>query len=401
MTNFSFYNISKEMNFSQESLWENFRPPDTNEWAENILKQPDTILMLLLGFSGICANFLSMIATANIPHGLTVHTKLIISLAISDILICGSVIMHVVSKIFFPKLIPKLYSKEERMTSSCMNVFVLSLNTMAHLISLLNLVAMAIDHYIAIMKPLHRQNILSRKKGNIIIIILWLLALIGGFSNFLSGLGSYDSNSKRTYCEYITRNKYHSEYLVFSITFISLFMIVYIYVVICIEIKKLQVRTPGSKKSTMRNKKAMITTLIIIGTFIVCYLPTMLFQIIMIIQVHIDVNKVKTLFSVLLKVNKYLYVLLLLNCLLDPIIYAVRLKEVQHGYRKLTLRCRNALCKKKNDMDFEHSSFLDRQTTTRTRFLVLEMESNGKPFKGGQRNQSIYSDCSYPLNDDV
>jgi hypothetical protein len=82
------------------------------------------------------------------------------------------------------------------------------------------------------------------------------------------------------------------------------------------------------------NAKTLVTTLLIIGTFVLCWIPLFTFQTILLIQVHINRDAViKTLKSLILA-NKYLYMLLLVNSICDPIIYAVRLKEVQLGYKR-------------------------------------------------------------------
>ena len=44
-------------------------------------------------------------------------------------------------------------------------------------ITLLNLFLMAIDHYVAIMKPLHHGRLLSKRRTRILIIFCWALAL--------------------------------------------------------------------------------------------------------------------------------------------------------------------------------------------------------------------------------
>jgi hypothetical protein len=85
-------------------------------------------------------------------NGLTTHSKLIISLATSDILVTISVFAHLIIKMFNQPLNPLSTSSSERLSSSCQFAFVSSLNIMAHLISLFNLLMMAIDHYFAIMR---------------------------------------------------------------------------------------------------------------------------------------------------------------------------------------------------------------------------------------------------------
>lgn len=352
--------------------WTNLQPQNIHERAEVILSQPETILILVLSFLALLVNTVSICATANIPHGLTTHSKLIISLAFSDILVTFSVFIHVLNKVFNSANLPPLLDPDERLTSSCMFALINGLNIMAHLISLLNLLAMAIDHYIAVLQPLYYNTILSRIKGNIMIALLWILAFIGGFCNFLTGLSTYkDRERYMNYCEVIMYNNFQGEYLIMITTFICLVSISFIYLRIYCEVKAINSRLTYLQKDNFHNKKSLITTLLIIGTFILCWLPTCIFQIAMVIQIHVNRDMVQKLFVTLLRANKYLYALLLLNSVCDPIIYAVRLKDVQMGYYKLLSRCFKCYAIKIKE-EWQHS-YLDRRNT-RTKSSIVEMD---------------------------
>lgn len=204
---------------------------------------------------------------------------------------------------------------------------------MSFLIALSNLLAMALDHYIAIMIPLQYPRILSKRRGYLLIGILWFLAALGGFSNFIIGAIGYKPQKLFNFCEYIMYDNYHAEFLIFGVTIICLFAITFIYTRIYFEVKKIQAKTSLVPNYTLHNNKAMITTLVIIGTFIICWLPNCIFQITMIAQIHLNKKMVYKLFDTFLLISKYLHILQLTNCIIDPIIYAVRLKIVKTGYR--------------------------------------------------------------------
>lgn len=356
------------------SSWANLKAQNLHERAEVILMQPETILTLFLCFAALLANIFSICATSHNPNGMTTHSKLIISLAISDILTALNVFTHILNKVFNAIKMPPLFTPEERLTSSCMFAFVNAFNTSAHLISLLNLIAMAIDHYIAIMRPLHYSHLMSRVRGNIMIICLWFLAFFGGVSNFLSGIPNFKSEMNYVnYCEFIMYNEFHGEYLVIATTFFTVVTITYIYIRIYCEVKTLNCRVAYMRKDCLHNKKAMVTTLLIIGTFGVCWLPSCLFQIAIIIQIHVDAESVNHLFGTLLRANKYLYALLLFNSLCDPIIYAVRLKYVQIGYYRFLAHCLKFYETKLQKEGYEGRKFIRRGTATR--FMTLDVEA--------------------------
>ena len=118
-------------------------------------------------------------------------------------------------------------------------------------------------------------------------------------------------------------------------------VIVYIY--IRIYVKVLRHRRPGSyveeqnQVSINKASKALITTLLNLGTFIITWLPLCLFQVTMIIQVQHAPKAVFENMLLLAEVDKYLFALLMLNAIADPIIYAVRIHEVKVGLSRLFL----------------------------------------------------------------
>lgn len=318
-----------------------FKSTNLSERANIILIQPETILTLFLCFIAIIANVFSICATCHMPSGLKTHSKLIISLALSDLLIVFTVLTHILNKVFITPLLPPFFTPHERLTSACMSSFVNALNASANLISLLNLFAMAVDHYIAIMRPLHYPRLMNKYRGNVMIVTLWCFAFIGGFSSFFSGISTFthEISQKFNYCEFILYNEFQVEYLVFATAFISLIAIMYIYLRIYCKIRNSKFRDTYMQKDSLHNNKAMVTTLLIIGTFILCWLPTCVFQIALIIQIHVDEAAVKQVVTSLFRASKYLYVLVLLNSICDPIIYAVRLKFVKIGYYRFLSRC--------------------------------------------------------------
>ena len=296
-------------------------PGFTNERALRILSQPHTIIVFILCFLTIGANSASLIAMTKIRGELTTHFRLIISLAASDILVSSSVLLHFLNHAFNPTLPVMWPDMDDRVRSQCMFVFDLGLNTTAHIITLLNLMGMAIDHYLAILKPLRYNTLMSTRRGVLMIILLWMIAFICGMSDFLVGLVGYTDRHKKVlnYCEYIELERYQPEYTTFFIALICLLVMMTSYLTIYYEVHKRRLNcNPGSLEVCPRNRKALITTLLILGTFCICWIPTCIFQVALVIQAHINTNVLKELQEEFLNATEYLYDLLLLNSLLDP-----------------------------------------------------------------------------------
>lgn len=386
---------SNFVNIINSTTWANLQPQNIHERADEIFTKPENIITLILCFLALAINAMSIAATAHIPHGLTNHSKLIISLAASDILVTISVFMHILIKVLVaPIILPTLDNMSERLTSACMFQFVNSINITAHIISLLNLFAMALDHYISILQPLHYYHIMNRFRGNLMITVLWVTAFVGGFSNFFAGFAKTAEDSYMNFCEYTLYTEYQAEYIVIIMALICLISISVIYIRIYREVKRINAKCATLLKDGLHNKKALRTTLLIISTFVVCWLPSMTFQIAMIIQVHVNTDSVKDLFETLIRANKYLYALLIVNSLCDPVIYAVRLKEVQHGYFRLLSRCSKFYQDKVRREIYNQSRIsynCKRRSTENTiKFLLTDFNSN-------QSTSGLNRDPSSPL----
>lgn len=324
------------------------------------LSQPHNIISLVLGIVGIIFNVFSILALFQIRNRLNTHYRLIISLAVSDTLIGISILMHLINKIVHTSYKFGSGPWDERLKSRCFFLFIKALNTTSLNISLLNLMGMSIDHYMAITKPLKYHKLMDKKRARIMIITLWIIATICGFSGFFSGISIHKIYRERynfNYCESVHKSLYyHEEYSMLVIAFLCTIVMFFIYVRIYVKVKRH--RAPGEigqvninrKREEKRNKKALITTLLVLGSFVLCWLPTCLFQLVLMVGVRTRLVDLKSLdpnlFQLLIHADKYLLNLLLLNSICDPIIYTVRCQEVRLGYRRLFGRL---LGKKRNN----------------------------------------------------
>ncbi len=318
-----------------------FMEYDIGERARAFFSQPTTIVALILGFLAISLNVLAILAISKIRGSFSPHYRFIFSLAVSDILIGASVTMHIINKAVNPGYYPGIGPAEARLRSRCLYVVIKALNTTSLNITLLNLMGMAIDHFLAIVKPLHYPTLMNKHRASVIIATFWAIAILCGFSDFMSGYPKYPRNAHRfNYCEFIYITKYQEEYPTFTIALVCAVIMMVSYAMI---VRAIRQRHRGMEllrpDNTVRNKKAVVTTLLILGTFFGCWLPMCMFQLALIIQVKVDPKPLEKLQYILLKADTYLYDLLMLNAILDPIIYAVRMREIQMGYRRLLAGC--------------------------------------------------------------
>ncbi len=313
------------------------------ERAQIILSQPHAIIALILAFLAISMNLLSALAILHQHGALSSHYRFIFSLLMSDILTGSSVILHYVNQIFHPTYPRGLGPIDTRMRSYCMLMFLRALKTTALNSSLLNLMGMAIDHFLAILRPLHYPTLMNKQRASIFIGAFWIIAIICGFSDIMtSWYPKYPKyRHKINYCEFAYLTKYQDEYTVFAIAALCFVTMIVSYIRILSKIRKRHQDLQQLRHETIhRNKKAVITTLLILGTFVLSWLPTCLFQVILIISVYVNREMVETWAPVLAKADYYLFDLLLINAICDPLIYATRMPEIRNGYKRICLRCR-------------------------------------------------------------
>ncbi len=302
--------------------------------AQMFFSQPNNIISLCLGLGGLVANLFSIFAISRLGYSkLSSHIQLLISLAASDLTVCLSFLLHMVNTIVQPS---RYYTADDPQSNArCFFMVMKALNTTGLNITLLNLMAMAIDLYLAIVKPLHYTLLLSKKRTILMILSLWVVGILCGFSDFLAAfLKYYKYMAIFSYCDFVWVSKYQDEYTTFALATVALFVMVMLYMRIYREVRLHRIRISQHVEYN-KNKKALLTTLLILGTFVGCWLPVCLYQIVLLIYLRVDLEGLARMQETLIYVDRYIFNLLLVNTIADPLIYAVRVREVQIGYRRL------------------------------------------------------------------
>ena len=249
--------------------------------------------------------------------------------------------LYIMNKIWLRYYRPGHGPWDARLNYRCAFIIIKCLNSVGLNSSLLNLMCMAIENLMAITQSLHYPAIMKTKKIVFLISGLWVLAIVMGFSDFFSGIHIYHKyKSVYNYCEFIWLTQYHDEYLIFGLTFLCLVVMMVIYIKIYVKIhQRHEEHTSLTNQSPRQNRRPLITTLLILGSFVICWLPMCFFQVSLIIVGKVSPGTLKTFTPSLQNADQYLYDLLLLNCIIDPIVYAVRMPDIRLGYRRMFGKC--------------------------------------------------------------
>ncbi|KYN04066.1 Trace amine-associated receptor 3 [Cyphomyrmex costatus] len=233
-----------------------------------------------------------------------------------------------------------------------MNCFLLALEVVrlgGVIITVFHLLALAVNHYLGILKPLHYLSILTYRNTTILLILLWVspISFFALYFNLIENDGFQSEECKNNMFLY-----YKQFRMLFSSLFFGPFaLMVCIYVHIFCIVKKHQatrlrfcragssVRARASEalrnnsRQMARNVKAIHTTLYILGSFVVGWMPGVIMYMLVCNDCVLQLNGVsaRVIFFIYATING----LIILKTLVNPIIYAARMHEIKIATRRM------------------------------------------------------------------
>ncbi|CAH1789470.1 unnamed protein product [Owenia fusiformis] len=211
------------------------------------------------------------------------------------------------------------------------------------LMSLSLLVAVTIDRYIAIIWPLQYPKIMDLRKAKTISISLWCGVIIIVLIAIIEWKVFMDSGGY-LYCIGEAENPRILHYTYGPVGIMICMFLTVAYIRILHVVKQQSRRTenhPIPNNNTTDNFKINLrvlkTAIIVIGFFLICWLPLFIviifqvygFQFYSALQNEAQDN-----------IRLFCFILAVFNSGFNPIVYALRLKEFKHGFKKV-LRIRS------------------------------------------------------------
>ena len=191
--------------------------------------------------------------------------------------------------------------------------------------ALVTMLALAVDILILVRLPLKYDQLMSKRRGNILILSIWLgsfvfvliFRLIVELDWFRVIDVTWSSSPMKEYVHFV-----YGGFQVLSNVCFLVFVI--LYLVIYVEIRKLMVRSPS--RETRSSVKAAVTMVIILVAYVVCMMPATWVVLVGVI------TRNSRLFRKLIVISRCLYVA---NSVCDPLIYAFRLPEIQNRFKMI------------------------------------------------------------------
>ncbi|XP_050301227.1 probable G-protein coupled receptor No18 [Anthonomus grandis grandis] len=290
---------------------------DSEEYSGTILWFVINILLILVTVLGNLLTISAILSTRKLNS--IIANQFIFSLAVSDLLVGLTIPYHMA---FY--VVPDFGSGK----INCLLRFVLI--SFACSSSIMNLLMIAADRYVAIVYPLHYNRLITRKTSIFSSVFVW------GLSFAVSAIPlSWNEWEPGKQCEIfeVIPNSYMNMVL-FPMFLLIWLMMLLLYSRICREAagqaKRMRVATTMQNISGLRDSKSFQVMLTILGCFTVCWLPY--FIIALYNRFHANL---KSGYSYEVAFN-----LAVANSSMNPIIYAWKNHNFRQSFLHL-IRCRS------------------------------------------------------------
>ncbi|TNN86732.1 Histamine H2 receptor [Liparis tanakae] len=268
----------------------------------------------------------------------------VVSLAVTDLLL-GLLVMPISASV-------ELRSGHWPFGGTLCNIYI-SLDVMLCASSILTLMAISVDRYLAISAPLSYSRRVTPVKVTLAMIAIWALSLAVSVVPIHLGLNTADYRVQHLdwdmgdevkeghYCQFEWMNNYALIYA-FGSFYMPLLLMCGMY--LCIfrvareQVRRIRAATPSfaraaSTAATAREHKATMSLAAVLGAFVICWFPY--FTLFTCNAIKKKTNPPNTLSSVILWLGYF-------NSALNPILYPAFNRDFRKAYGEL-LRCRSAL----------------------------------------------------------
>lgn len=337
-----------------------------------MMQEPQRIISFVLIPLVLSFNAMSLAAILSIKGTLSSHLCFIVSLAFSDMLVAISSCLFSINEIVNPVYAVGFGSAQRRTLTWCSLVILKALNTTGLLVTLLSLMGMSIDAYIAMLRPSYYLSHRNRSRSGVLAVFLWVIAFVCGFSDLIFSSYGFVVKMPRmrkryNYCEFTYISLYQDEYIVFALVLLCLVTMSYLYCRVYVFVKSRPRPGTGqlqlqSAPSSTRERKVLITTVFILLTFGICFVPMCALNVSLVIHATVDEDGLLRHQDAFRLTEKHLFNLFLLNGVIDPIIYTIRIPEVRQAYTKLI--CTKCKSRSRADLSIKMSRSVIGEDTT-------------------------------------
>ncbi|OQR69681.1 adrenocorticotropic hormone receptor-like [Tropilaelaps mercedesae] len=338
---------------------DNGRTMSTNKSTEDPLKQAvyeyAVPLLVLACVISTVSNLLVLVSLRWLRRSINPTLSLSLSLTFADAyasFMCG---LGFVVNSYLPVVNHSLHQ--------CFNLVLEALRLSGLVAAALNLLALSFNHYIGILRPLHYASTVTRRSAYIGIVLLWAVPLMLFFTYFSIVSGQGFQSSDCADLRFLRQSRFSVLLgMLFTIP-LMVMMFIYMHIFFIIRQHKIGMLGQGAASTTnsngqnvickktssnasvttsltsstctqasrrLQNVKAVYTTLLIIGTYLVGWMPAVFYYVFTCTDsCPFPITQI----SLRLRISMGVIVnaLIVLKSLVDPFIYAARMPEISEA----------------------------------------------------------------------
>ncbi|XP_060751299.1 histamine receptor H2b [Tachysurus vachellii] len=300
------------------------------------------VLVMFIAFT-VAGNVLVCLAVCTSRRLHRISSCFVVALAVTDLLV-GLLVLPLSATL-------ELHNGRWPLGGTVCNIY-LSADVTLGTASIFTLLAISVDRYMAISAPLSYTTRLTPARAAAVILVIWIASLTVAFAPIHMGWNTVDfqvqnndwrmgdEGDKGRTCRYEWNNNYVL-LVAFCIYFFPLLLMCGMYHRIFSmareQVRRIRAATPSGTRSstclrgaTLREHKATVTLAAVLGVFIVCWLPYIVFFTCMGLRHETEPPQVAH--SIVLWLGYF-------NSALNPILYPALNRDFRHAYGHL-LHCR-------------------------------------------------------------
>ncbi|RLU18879.1 hypothetical protein DMN91_009237, partial [Ooceraea biroi] len=261
--------------------------------VDSVLYMYGTLLLILFCIISIAINIKILMSIFWIKRPLSPTLHISLSLTGADAFSSTALGIGLIMNSFIPN---GLGIKLEGMDCFLLALEAVRLGSV--IITVFHLMALAINHYLGILKPLHYLSIMTYRNTTVLLVLLWVLP-ISFFTLYFNLIK--DDGFQSEECKKITAGS-------------------------TIRGRSLETLRNNTRQMA-QNVKAVQTTLYILGSFVIGWMPGVMIYVLVCDDCVFQFNLVsaRAMFFIYTVING----LIILKTLVNPIIYAARMHEIQ------------------------------------------------------------------------
>lgn len=270
------------------------------------------VIILVLCSLALLLNVVSIAATMNVVCIGNTRMRLVVSLAVCNL--CMTIVM------LFWNMLP--------LTTTCLKTVLTLSFWLIYVITIFNLLAIAMDINIALLYPQQYSKTMVNAKGTFLIGSYWVFGLILVSCHVFTAISQYnrllERGESKGICQILLDN-YEIQMYVRAVIAVLCFFTVCIIVATVFYDAHNGTKTKGGHRHPPKDTRYFHTAIFIIMTYFILSIPYCLVEIIRHLELFDDINYLM----------EYIKLLQIVYCILVPTTYFARHRSVRKGYKTL------------------------------------------------------------------